>query len=123
MSKKKNPFNKRSKLEKYLERRLKALYPTLLISFNNRKVLGGPEIDIYVPSLGIAIELNGIHHYEPIYGHEKLAQIQSQDKRKESLSEALSLRFIALDVRSASPHSKTSAEAVLSQIRAILQCP
>ncbi len=30
----------------------------------------------------MAIELNGILHYEPIYGEDKLSQIQTNDERK-----------------------------------------
>lgn len=30
----------------------------------------------------LAFELNGIFHYEPIYGPEKLSQIQNNDTRK-----------------------------------------
>jgi hypothetical protein len=30
----------------------------------------------------LAFELNGIFHYEPIYGNDKLAQIQNNDTRK-----------------------------------------
>jgi hypothetical protein len=33
-------------------------------------------------SLNIAFELNGIFHYEPIYGNDKLNKIQNNDMRK-----------------------------------------
>ena len=36
------------------------------------------ELDVYVPSLNLAFELNGIFHYEPIYGEKKLNQILSK---------------------------------------------
>jgi hypothetical protein len=42
----------------------------------------GSELDIYIPSLNLAFELNGILHYEPIYGTTKHQQIQSNDKSK-----------------------------------------
>lgn len=37
---------------------------------------------IYFPSLKLAFELNGIFHYEPIYGSDKLSSIQNNDHRK-----------------------------------------
>ena len=40
------------------------------------------ELDIYIPSLKLAFELNGIFHYEPIYGKEKFDKTISNDKRK-----------------------------------------
>lgn len=109
-----NPFNKRSKLEKYIEPRLKVLYPNLRISFNNRKALGGPELDIYIPKLKLAFELNGEHHYSPIYGHEKLAQIQDQDIRKISLCEELGIYLVPLDTRKANPFSEAHGEVFLA---------
>ena len=39
-------------------------------------------MDIYIPSLNLAFELNGIFHYEPIYGLDKLTNTQKNDQRK-----------------------------------------
>lgn len=39
-------------------------------------------MDFYFPTLRLAIELNGIFHYEPIYGEDKLEKIQSNDSQK-----------------------------------------
>lgn len=71
----------RSKLEKWLEIKLVSIYPELKIEFNNRIAINS-ELDIYFPSLGLAIELNGVFHYEPIFGTEKLKIVQNNDKRK-----------------------------------------
>lgn len=57
------------------------LYPNLLIYFNKKDAINS-ELDIYIPSLKLAFELNGIFHYEPIYGFNKLNQIQNNDSRK-----------------------------------------
>jgi hypothetical protein len=70
-----------SKLETWLQTQLPALYPVLEFQFNRRDTING-ELDIYVPSLRLAFELNGVFHYEPIYGPEKLASIQTNDERK-----------------------------------------
>ena len=40
------------------------------------------ELDIYIPSLNLAFELNGIFHYEPIFGEKKLNSTKNNDKRK-----------------------------------------
>jgi hypothetical protein len=72
---------RRSKLEIYLEKQLKLLYPNLEIHFNQKSAINS-ELDIYVPSLNLAFELNGIFHYEPIYGLNKLGQIQNNDISK-----------------------------------------
>ena len=65
--------NRRSKLIK--------LYPNLEFHFNQKEIINS-ELDIYIPSLKLAFELNGIFHYEPIYGQDKLNQIQNNDNRK-----------------------------------------
>ena len=73
--------NRRSKLEIWLEEKLKANYPTLDLLFNDKSAINS-ELDVYIPSLKLAFELNGIFHYEAIYGEAKLAQIQNNDGRK-----------------------------------------
>jgi len=72
---------RRSKLEKYLEEQLITLYPNLSIDFNKKDTINS-ELDIYIPSLKLAFELNGIYHYEPIHGQCKLSQTQNNDQRK-----------------------------------------
>lgn len=72
---------RRSKLEIWLESELVKFYPDLEIHFNRKDTINS-ELDIHIPSLKLAFELNGIFHYEPIYGKEKLDKIQNNDNRK-----------------------------------------
>lgn len=73
--------NRKSKLEFYLEKELPLLYPNLEFHFNRKDTINS-ELDIYIPSMKLAFELNGLFHYEPIFGESKLEQIQNNDKRK-----------------------------------------
>ena len=73
--------NRKSKLEHFLEKKLVEIYPTLEFHFNRKDAINS-ELDIYIPQLKLAFELNGIFHYEPIFGSEKLNQIQNNDGRK-----------------------------------------
>lgn len=77
----KNHGTRRSKLEIYLEEKLKEKYPNLEIHFNRKDAINS-ELDIYIPNLKLAFELNGIYHYEPIHGPEKLTSIKNNDQRK-----------------------------------------
>ena len=72
---------RRSKLEAYIETKLTTNYPNLEIHFNRKDTINS-ELDIYIPSLNLAFELNGIFHYEPIYSDKQFSQIQNNDKRK-----------------------------------------
>jgi hypothetical protein len=72
---------RRSKLEVYFEQILPNKYPSLEFHFNRKDAIFS-ELDIYIPNLKLAFELNGIFHYEPIYGLNKLDQIQNNDHRK-----------------------------------------
>jgi hypothetical protein len=72
---------RRSKLELWLQENLTSLYSTLEIHYNQKEAINS-ELDIYIPSLNLAFELNGIFHYEPIFGSYKLSQIQNNDQRK-----------------------------------------
>lgn len=53
--------NRRSKLEAYLEKELTKTYPHLEIHFNRKDTINS-ELDIYIPSLKLAFELNSIFH-------------------------------------------------------------
>lgn len=77
----KNYGYRRSKLEKFIEERLKSDFPDMDFIFNGKQEIGS-ELDIFVPSLKLAFELNGIFHYEPIYGADWLNKVQNNDNRK-----------------------------------------
>jgi hypothetical protein len=72
---------RRSKLEVYIEEQIKIDFATLNMICNGKEAIGS-ELDFYFPELKLAIELNGIFHYEPIYGNSKLEQIKNNDKQK-----------------------------------------
>ena len=71
----------RSKLELEIEKDITQKYPSLEIHYNRRDTILA-ELDVYIPSLKIAFELNGIFHYEPIYGNDKLEKTINNDNRK-----------------------------------------
>ncbi len=97
-NKHKNYGIRRSKIEVWLEEQLTQLYPSFNIQFNKPDAIGS-ELDIYVPELKKAIEINGIFHYEPIYGEEKWKQIQANDKKKVIACEELNIELMVVDIR------------------------
>ena len=72
---------RRSKFEAWVEKQLTELFPGLEILYND-KTTSDSELDAYIPELRLAFEFNGIFHYEPIYGDEKLTKIRRNDGQK-----------------------------------------
>jgi hypothetical protein len=87
---------RRSKLEIWLEEQLTKIYPSLDIRFNETSAINS-ELDIYIPQLQVAFELNGIFHYEPIYGPKKLKQIQNNDDRKFQACLEMNIELCVID--------------------------
>lgn len=72
---------RRSKLEQLIEQAIAENFFGLECLFNDKTTIGS-ELDIYIPSLKLAFELNGLFHYEPIFGIDKLNKIQINDENK-----------------------------------------
>ena len=88
---------RRSKFEMYLEQILPQKYSNLEFHFARKDAINS-ELDIYIPSLKLAFELNGIFHYEPIYGSDQLNKIQNNDKRKFQACLEKQIELCILDV-------------------------
>lgn len=90
-----------SKLERWMAEKLTSLFPSLEIHYNRKDAINS-ELDIYIPSMKLAFELNGPFHYEPIFSEEQLKSIQNNDQRK---LQACLERGIELCVIDTSKHS------------------
>jgi hypothetical protein len=88
---------RRSKLEVFLEERLRQEFPRIELQCNARDVID-MELDLYFPELRLAIELNGIFHYKPIYGEEKLRRIQEIDKQKLGRCMKAGVKLFVVDI-------------------------
>jgi hypothetical protein len=53
-----------------------------------------------VPHINLAFELNGIFHYEPIFGEDKLIQIKNNDARKYQACLEKSIELCIIDTSS-----------------------
>lgn len=118
-NKNKKHGTKRSKLEIWLENRLTFLYPNLNIHFNKKDTIDS-ELDIYIPSLNLAIELNGIFHYEPIYGNDKLHKIQENDISKSKACHDLKIDLCTIDTSGQKYFKPKTSQKYLDIITKIL---
>lgn len=112
---------RRSKLEVFLEEKLKELYPNLHIVFNGKETINS-ELDIYIPSLKLAFELNGIFHYEPIYGADKLKSIQNNDTRKFQACLEKGIELCIVDTSKLKYFKISNVQKYLDIISSIINC-
>lgn len=112
-----------SRIENWIQKTLREKYLNLTFSFNNRSELDGLELDIFIPSLRLAFELNGRVHYEPIFGEESFINVQSRDKRKFQLCIENTIELCIIDIssiRSFRESSPNKAMWVLDEISKII---
>lgn len=88
---------RRSKLEIWLEDQLRIKYPDLDIHCNKTDTIN-LELDFLFPKLNFAFEINGIFHYKPIYGQEKLNKTQNIDKEKLFLCSKIGIQLHVIDI-------------------------
>lgn len=108
-----------SKLEIWLQEKLFNLYPNIQFSFNNREVVG-LELDIYLPKLQLAFEINGPTHYTPIYGIKQLKHVQSKDILKFSLCENAGIELFVVDSSHQIKVNKDTSKVFLEYICQII---
>lgn len=89
-----------SKLELYLQQELTNNFSNINFIFNNKKEIGY-ELDIFIPKLNLAFEINGIFHYKPIYNKEKFIKTQIIDKQKLILCKERNINLIVVDTSNA----------------------
>lgn len=110
----------RSKLEKWIEEQLKNKYPNLIVNYNHVLPEIGLELDIYIPKHKIAFELNGIFHFEPIYGNIKLSSVQERDQRKFQKCIANNISLCVIDVSAQKYFKPSTSYKYLSIITDII---
>lgn len=110
---------RRSRLEKFIEQQLTEEFPSLDFQCNTTDPIG-IELDFYFPELCFAIELNGVVHYKPIYGHEKFGRIQVKDRQKASLCLKNSIDLKVIDISAAKNFSRKCGEGYWHIVKALV---
>lgn len=110
---------RRSKLETYLEDALTRLRPNIYLEFNKTNAIS-MELDIYCPDKNIAFEINGIYHYDPIHGIEKLKKIQELDNEKVNKCNLAGIKLHQIDTRDQKRFTEESSRQYLENILSVL---
>ena len=111
---------RRSKLELWLQKQLSYKYPTHNILYCDKTSIGS-ELDIYIPSLKLAFEINGIHHCKPIYGQIHLDKIQSNDDRKLQACLKQGIELTVIDSSSLNNFKEQDCQKYLDVIKNIIE--
>lgn len=106
-------------MEIFIKEALTGEFPNLEIHYNRKDTINS-ELDIYIPSFKLAIELNGIFHYEPIYGAEKLSKIQNNDTRKIQACIERGIEFCIIDVSNIKYFKIESSLKILDIIKRLI---
>jgi len=80
---------RRSRLELGIEEMIRQEFPKRNVIFNDRNVLGGVELDIFLPDEMTAIELNGYWHASN--------EISERDMKKSELCAERGIRLVQID--------------------------
>lgn len=89
--------HKVSRFEVWLQDMISESFPNLRVKYNQKDDIGS-ELDVYIPSLKLAIEIDGIHHHEAIYGEDVLKSIQENDAEKRRVCDQKGIELINYDI-------------------------
>jgi len=108
-----------SKLEKFLFNKL--LQDGFRAEFHKEQTLLNTklQIDIFLPLLDVAIEVDGPSHYEPVWGEDVLKRNQSYDKKKTGL--ILGKGLVLIRVKQSKDFSKSRALLLYQELKDILK--
>ena len=89
-------FNKKSFEESELLNFIKDLLPNDDVISSNRSILGGMELDVYVPSMKIAFEYNGVysHSFKPWHSKQSMRKDSNYHLNKTEKCKSLGIRLI-----------------------------
>lgn len=108
-----------SKLEKFLLEKL--LHDGHKAEFHKEQTLLNTklQIDIFLPLLDVAIEVDGPSHHEPVWGEDVLKRNQAYDKKKTGL--ILGKGLVLIRVKQTKDFSPSRGELLYDQISVLLK--
>jgi hypothetical protein len=114
-NKNKKTGTRRSKFEQWVEYELTIKYNDLKFIFNKMNHINY-ELDIYIPVLELAFEINGVFHYRPIYGENKFISTINHDLNKYNLCKDSGIKLISVDISTLASFNILKSKPYLEQI-------
>lgn len=108
-----------SKIELFIQDNLKIDYPDLEFVFNTRKIIDY-ELDIFIPKISIAFEINGIFHYSPIFGQQKFDRVNYVDQQKITQCEKNTIILHTIDISKLKRFTNQNALPYYESIKKII---
>lgn len=108
-----------SKLEKFIMSCLIA--DGYSVDFHKEQILSNTklQIDLFLPKIGLAIEIDGPSHFEPVWGEDSLSKNIEYDNKKNGLILGKGLYLIR--VKQTQDFSKSRAKLVYEKVKVIIQ--
>lgn len=108
-----------SKLEKHILNNL--LSNGWKVDFHKEQILSDTklQIDIFLPTINTAIEIDGPSHFVPVWGDDALKKNIKYDQKKEGL--LIGKGYALIRIRQDHDYSKTRANAVCDKLSKMLQ--
>jgi very-short-patch-repair endonuclease len=107
-----------SKLEKFLFKAL--LSDGYKVDFHKEQVLVNTklQVDIFLPTMNTAIEVDGPSHFEPVWGNESLSRNKKYDNKKTGL--VLGKGWVLIRIKQAKDFSESRAKLIYQDLQIVL---
>lgn len=108
-----------SKLEKFLLEQL--VGDGYKVDFHKEQTLSNTklQIDLFLPKMNTAIEIDGPSHFLPVWGEDALNKNQKYDNKKQGL--ILGKGYVLVRIKQTKDFSKTRAGLIYNQLEALLK--
>ena len=107
-----------SKLESFLLEKL--LSDGYRVEFHKEQSLLNTklQIDLFLPTLNVAIEVDGLSHFEPVWGEETLNRNRGYDNKKTGL--ILGKGLVLIRIKQVRDFSKARAQSIYDKLKQLL---
>lgn len=104
-----------SKLEKYMLNKL--LADGYVVEFHKEQSLVNTklQIDLFIPKMRVAIEVDGPSHFEPVWGDDALKRNKTYDNKKSGL--ILGKGLVLIRIKQSKDFSKSRADLIYQELK------